>query len=93
MAKEVTGEVNLGRAELTYSHNALDCLSEVLIRSKELPSFRDLDLVPTCLAPAKTAYSQLTTLAEASDQTAQKKEFADIKEALTEFPSDQRSIV
>lgn len=31
IAKEVSGEVNLGRAELTYSSNALSCLGALLI--------------------------------------------------------------
>jgi len=37
--------------ELTYSNNALASLSDVLIGLKELPSFRDLNLVPACMRP------------------------------------------
>ena len=51
LSKEIFGEVSFGRVELTYSNNALASISDVLIRLKDLPSFRDLNLVPTFILP------------------------------------------
>ena len=35
LATEVVADVNLGRVEVTYSHNALTCLSDILIKIKD----------------------------------------------------------
>ena len=51
LAKEVSGELGLGRVEITYSNNSLASLSDLLIQAKELPSFRDYSIIPTFLKP------------------------------------------
>ena len=49
LAKEISGEFTFGRVEVTYSHNALISACDMLIAMKELPMFRELNLVPACL--------------------------------------------
>ena len=45
LAKQVQGDVRLGSVQVTYSNNALTTVSDVLIRCKEFPSFRDVNFV------------------------------------------------
>ena len=51
LAKNVSGELTFGRVEISYSNNALTSLCEFLIGIKDLPMFRDLNLVPSYLLP------------------------------------------
>ena len=83
LAKEIVGEVVFGRVELTYSHNALASLSDVLIRLKDLPSFRDLNLGPGCFFPQNE--KDVMTPEMASEANARQKENARVQEALTDL--------
>jgi len=49
--KEVKVDLKFGRVEVTYSHNTLQSICELLIGLKSLPSFRDLATIPDCLLP------------------------------------------
>ena len=51
LAREVSAELTLGKLEVTYSNNALTSLSDMLITAKEFPSFRDFNIIPSCLQP------------------------------------------
>ena len=53
LTKEVSGSLNFGKVELTYSNNSLASISELLITCKQLPAFRDLNLVPSCMIPTR----------------------------------------
>ena len=79
LAKEVSAELDLGRIEITYSNNAVASLSETLIDLKQLPSFRDLNLMPSCLFPNNTE-----NLLSAEDKES-KKTYARATEALQDF--------
>jgi hypothetical protein len=42
---QVSSHIEMGKVEITYSHNALKRVSDVLIRLKEMPSFRDIEIL------------------------------------------------
>lgn len=61
LARQVDGELNFGKVEVTYSNNALSTISELLIGFKSQASFRDFTLIPDCMLP-KGGYSQEKTV-------------------------------
>ena len=67
-AKELSGELAFGRVEVSYSHNALISLSEFLVGIKDLPMFRDLNLVPACMLPKQKKQITPETVAEAKEK-------------------------
>ena len=45
LAKKVQGDVRFGSVQATYSNNALKKVTDILIRCKEFPSFRDVNFL------------------------------------------------
>ena len=60
LTRQVSGVLNFGRLEVTYSNNALESLTQLLISAKQLPSFRDLNLIPNFMLPKRDVPTGMT---------------------------------